>query len=451
MARDRRFRSRRRREGNAGQFSRRGPRSAGLQTGIARAAGETPIAPREEARGRLGAPTSSRHRQPEAGGTRIALHRRMLRRPIPELTQARPTDSEIAKAPPPQRGAPIRRPRHSVELRGPSVEFPPADPATAWSCPQQIPLQRGARRLQRGADPSRSRFSVELTGSSVEFLPVNPATAWSCAAPAWSSRQQTPLQRGARRLQRGVAPSRSRFSVGLDGSSVELTPADPASAWSWAPSAWSWAPSAWSCGRQIQLQRGADRLQRGVPANRSRFSVGLDGSSVELTPADPASAWSSAASAWSSPRQIPLQRGARRPQRGARPGRSRFSVELTGSSVELPPADPATAWSSAASAWSCPQQIPLLRGAARLQRGVRASRPRYSVELRGFSVEFPPADPATAWSSAASAWSSRQQIPLQRGAGRLQRGADPGRSRFSVELGAFSVELAPADPATAWS
>ena len=41
--------------------------------------------------------------------------------------------SEIDKAPPPERGAPIRRPRYSVEFRASSVEFRPADPATAWS------------------------------------------------------------------------------------------------------------------------------------------------------------------------------------------------------------------------------------------------------------------------------------------------------------------------------
>ena len=39
-----------RRHGNADQFSRWGPRSAGLQTGIARIAGETLIINREEAR-----------------------------------------------------------------------------------------------------------------------------------------------------------------------------------------------------------------------------------------------------------------------------------------------------------------------------------------------------------------------------------------------------------------
>ena len=191
----------------------------------------------------------------------------------------------------------------------------------------------------------------------------------------------------------------------LGGSSVELPtapfqrwaalafpPADPAPAWSWA------AP-AWSSRRQIPLQRGAARLQRGVPASRPRSSVELGGSSVEFPPADPA------------------------------------SVELDGPSVEFPPADPAPAWSWAAPAWSCRQQTPLQRGAGRLQRGVPAGRPRYSVELDGPSVEFPPADPAPAWSWAAPAWSSRQQTPLQRGAGRLQRGVPAGRSRSSVELG----------------
>ena len=269
----------------------------------------------------------------------------MLRRPIPELTHAsadrlRNSQSTPATArsphppaPPqrgaarPQRGVPASRPRSSVELT-------PADPASAWSS-----------AASAWSCPGRSRFSVELTGSSVEFLPVNPATAWSCAAPAWSSRQQTPLQRGARRLQRGVAPSRSRFSVGLDGSSVELAPADPATAW-------SWAPSAWSSPRQTPLQRGADRLQRGADPSRSRFSVELTGLSVELAPADPASAWSWAPSAWSCGRQIPLQRGADRLQRGVPANRSRYSVELGGFSVELPPADPASAWGWTAPAWS---------------------------------------------------------------------------------------------------
>ena len=301
MARDRRCSHRHRRP--------TAPRNAGLQTGIARAAGETPSATHPHG-------TQAPERRPPVGtasrrlAERISLFiRRMLRRPIPGID----------------------------------------------AC--------FGRLRNRQSTPAR----------------------------AWSPHPPTPPQRGAARPQRGVPASRPRFSVELTGLSVELAPADPASAW-------SWAPSAWSCGRQIPLQRGADRLQRRVPANRSRYSVGLDGSSVELTPADPASAWSSAASAWSCPRQIPLQRGARRPQRGARPGRSRFSVELTGSSVELAPADPAT-----------------------------------RVELGGFSVEFP------------------RQIPLQRGARRLQRGAAPSRSRYSVELGGLSVELAPAVPATAWS
>ena len=278
----------------------------------------------------------------------------MLRRPIPELTHAS-----------------ADRLRNSQST-----------PATARSPHPPAPPQRGAARPQRGVPASRPRYSVELGGFSVELPPADPASAWGWTAPAWSSPRQTPLQRGADRLQRGADPSRSRFSVELTGLSVELAPADPASAW-------SWAPSAWSCGRQIPLQRGADRLQRGVPANRSRYSVGLDGSSVELTPADPASAWSSAASAWSCPRQIPLQRGARRLQRGAAPSRSRFSVELSAFSVELRPADPATAWSWAASAWSSPRQFPLQRGADRLQRGARPGRPRYSVELTGSSADFP--------------------------------------------------------------
>ena len=261
------------------------------------------------------------------------------------------------------RGVPAKRSRYSVELRGPSVEFPPRDPATAWSCTapawssrQQIPLQRGAGRLQRGVPAGRSRSSVELGGSSVEFPP------------------QIPLQRGAGRLQRGVPASRPRSSVELGGSSVEFPPADPAPAWSWA------AP-AWSSRRQTPLQRGAGRLQRGVPASRPRSSVELGGSSVEFPPADPAPAF---------------QRGAGRLQRGVPASRSRSSVELGGSSVEFPPADPG--------AWG------------------------------GSSVEFPPADPATAWSWAAPAWSSGQQIPLQRGAARLQRGVPPGRRRSSVEF-----------------
>ena len=484
------------------------------------------------------------------------------------------------------------------------MELPPTDPATAWSsaapawsCRQQIPLQRGARRLQRGAAPSRPRYSVELGGSSVELPPADPATAWSLAAPAWSCPRQIPLQRGAWRPQRGAAANRSRHSVELGGSSVELPaknplqrgaarlqrgvpgkkprysvefggfsvelpPADPATAWSSAASAWSsrqktppqrgarrlqrgaapadpataWssAPPAWSCRQQIPLQRGARRPQRGVPGKKPHHSVELQ-----------------RASAWSCPQQIPLQRGAARLQRGAAatPGRSRYSVELGGPSVELPakdpatawsflgvelgpgglsarpsvelPADPATAWSSAAPAWSCrqkprysvelgapsvelpptdpatawslappawscrqqiplqrgvrrlpawscPRQIPLQRGAWRPQRGAAGKKPRHSVELGGPSVELPPTDPATAWSSAASAWSCRtdpatawssaapawscrQKTPLQRGAWRPQRGAAANRSRYSVELGGPSVELPPTDPATAWS
>ena len=345
------------------------------------------------------------------------------------------------------------------------MEFPSAGPATAWSsaasawsCPEQIPLQRGARRPQRGAAANRSRYSVELGAPSVELPPTDPATAWSCAAPAWSSRQKTPPQRGARRLQRGAAPGRSRYSVELGGFSVEFPAKNPATAWS------SAAP-AWSCPRQIPLQRGAWRLQRGVPGKKPRHSVEFGTSSVELPPADPATAWSSAASAWSCRQQIPLQRGVRRLQRGAArlqrgvPGKKpRHSVEFGTSSVELPPADPATAWSSAAPAGSCRQQIPLQRGvrrlqrgAARLQRGVPGKKPRHSVEFGTSSVELPPADPATAWSSAAPAGSSRQKTPPQRGVRHLQRGAAPGRSCYSVELGGFSVELPPADPATAWS
>ena len=165
----------------------------------------------------------------------------------------------------------------------------------------------------------------------------------------------------------------------------------------------------------------------GVHANRSATasSVEFRGFSVEFTP--PLS------SAWSSRRQTPPQRGVPRLQRGVPANRSRYSVEFRGFSVEFTPTDPATAWSSAASAWSSRQQIPLQRGVPRLQRGVPANRSRYSVEFRGFSVEFTPTDPATAWSSAASAWSSRQQIPLLRGVPRLQRGVHANRSRQSVE------------------
>ena len=70
---------------------------------------------------------------------------------------------------------------------------------------------------------------------------------------------------------------------------------------------------------------------------------------------------------------------------------------------------PATAWCHAATAWSQRQQTPLQRGVTRLQRGVaplqrgvRASRPRSSVVSRGYSVESAPADPATAWCRAAT-------------------------------------------------
>ena len=263
--------------------------------------------------------------------------------------------------------------------------LPSAEPSPAWSFtapawsstpsawsshPPPAPPQRGTRRLQRGAAPSRPRYSVELGAPSVELPPTDPATAWSCAAPAWSSRQKTPPQRGAARLQRGVPGKKPRHSVELRSFSVELPPADPATAWSSAPPAWSYR-------QQIPLQRGAARLQRGVPGKKPRHSVELRGFSVELPPADPATAWSSAASAWSSPQQIPLQRGAQRLQHGAAANRSRYSVELRGSSVEFPAKNPATAWSSAASAWSCPRQIPLQRGARRLQRG--AARPQRGV------------------------------------------------------------------------
>ena len=374
-----------------------------------------------------------------------------------------------------QRGAAPSRPRYSVELGGSSVELPPADPATAWSlaapawsCPRQIPLQRGAWRPQRGAAANRSRHSVELGGSSVEFPAKNP------------------LQRGAARLQRGVPGKKPRYSVEFGGFSVELPPADPATAW-------SSAASAWSSRQKTPPQRGATRLQRGAAPGRSRYSVEFGAPSVELPPTNPATAWSSAAPAWSCRQQIPLQRGARRPQRGAAgkkprysvelrgssvelpaktplqrgawrpqrgatPSRSRYSVELGGPSVELPAKNPATAWSLAAPAWSCRQKTPLQRGAWRPQRAAAANRSRYSVELGGSSVELPPADPATAWSLAAPAWSlaapawsCRQQIPLQRGARRPQRGAAANRPRYSVELGGFSVELPPADPTTAWS
>ena len=229
MARDRRFRSQPRREGNAGQFSRRGPRSAGLQTGIARAAGETPIAPREEARRRLGAPTSSRHRQPEAGGTHIALHPTHAQATNPGVdassadrlrnSQSTPATARSPHPPaPPQRGA--ARPQRGVRAgrRGGGSPSRGLDADGG--------RERGAEGgLQRGADPGRSRggsFSVELgVGFSVEFPPADPATAWSSAASAWS------------------CPGRSRYSVELTGSSVEFPPTDPASAWSWAPSAWS--------------------------------------------------------------------------------------------------------------------------------------------------------------------------------------------------------------------
>ena len=161
---------------------------------------------------------------------------------------------------------------------------------------------------------------------------------------------------------------------------------------------------------------------------------GSTGSEIDK---DPPRAWSphppARAPAWSSRQQIPLLRGVPRLQRGVPAGRPRYSVEFRGFSVEFPPTDPATAWSSAASAWSSRQQIPLQRGVPRLQRGVPANRP------------------ATAWSSAASAWSSRQQIPLQRGVPRLQRGVPANRPRYCVEFRGFSVEFTPADPARAWS
>ena len=473
-----------------------------------------------------------------------------------------------------QRGVPASRPRHSVEFRGYSVEFTPADPATAWSS-----------RLQRGVHASRPRHSVEFRAtawssrqqtppawSSQRGVHADPATAWSPAATAWSSHQQTPPQRGVPRLQRGVHASRPRHSVeflqrgvqqippqrgvprlqrGVHAGrprhsvefraySVEFTPTDPATAWSSAPPAWSshqqtppaWssAATAWSSRQQTPPQRGVPPLQRGVHASRPRHSVEFRGYShasrprhsvefrgsasysVEFTPADPAtawssaatawssrqqtppqrgvpplqrgvSAWSSAATAWSSRQQTPPQRGVPRLQRGVHASRPRYSVEFRGYSVEFTPADPATAWSSAATAWSSRQQTPpqrgvpryqrgvhasrqrgvprlqrgrhsrsrLQRGVPRLQRGVHANRSPSSVEFRGYSVEFTPTDPPPAWSSAATAWSSRQQTPLLRGVPRLQRGAGPGRPRYSVELGGSSVELAPADPATAWS
>ena len=328
---------------------------------------------------------------------------------------------ELPRQIPLQRGA--DRPQQIPLQRQRGAGVPP-DPAQRGARPRGAGRSRYSVELQRGRPSawscpgSRSRYSVELTGSSVELPPADPATAWSSAASAWSCPQQIPLQRGAGRLQRGADPSRSRFSVELGGLSVELPPADPATAW-------SSAASAWSCPQQIPLQRGAARLQRGAAPSRSRFSVG----------------W--AAPAWSSRQQIPLQRGAARLQRGVPASRPRFSVELRGFSVEFRPADPATAWSCAASAWSLQAppawrsrysvEAPADPASAWLQRGVPASRPRYSVELGGFSVEFPPADPATAWSSAASAWSCRQQTPLQRGAA------------------GFSVELPPTNPATAWS
>ena len=151
---------------------------------------------------------------------------------------------------------------------------------------------------------------------------------------------------------------------------------------------------------------------------------------------------SSPANAWSSRQQIPLLRGVRWLVRGVPANRSRYCVEFPGYSVEFTPTDPATAWSSAASAWSSRQQTPLQRGVPRLQRGVPADRPCYSVEFGGYSVEFTPADPATAWSSAATAWSSTawssgycvEFAPPQRGVPRLA----PAWS-------------SPAGPATAWS
>ena len=115
-----------------------------------------------------------------------------------------------------------------------------------------------------------------------------------------------------------------------------------------------------------------------------------------------------------------------------------------------------------ATAWSQRQQTPLQRGALpTLQRGVSASRPRYSyshslqrgvsanrtrysVESHPSSVESAPAEPATAWSRTPPAWSQRQQNPLQRGVTPLQRGVSASRPRYSVETSRpYSVESAP--------
>ena len=53
-----------------------------------------------------------------------------------------------------------------------------------------------------------------------------------------------------------------------------------------------------------------------------------------------------------------------------------------------------------------------------LQRGVSASRPRYSVVSRRYSVESAPAEPAPAWCRAATAWSQRQSAFLNLGSAR---------------------------------
>ncbi len=386
-----------------------------------------------------------------------------------------------------QRGVPASRPRTAWSSTPPawsSRQQTPLQrgvpPPPAWSSRQQTPLQRGVPRLQRGVPASRPRtawssaqrgvpasrprfsvefasrprYSVEFRAYSVEFPPADPA------------------QRGVPRPQRGVPASRPRYSVEFRGYSVEFPPTDPATAWSshqQTPPAWSSAATAWTPQRgvprlqrgvpqQTPPQRGVPRLQRGVPASRPRHSVESRGYSVEFPPADPATAWSPAATAWSSHQQTPPA----------------WSPAATAWSSHP---DPATAWSSAATAWSSRQQTPLQRGVPRLQRGVHAStprlqpaatawssasrpalqrgvpasRPRHSVEFRGYSVEFTPTDPATAWSPAATAWSSRQQTPPQRGVPRLQRGVHASRPRHSVEFRGYSVEFTPTDPATAWS
>ena len=329
---------------------------------------------------------------------------------------------------------PLGRPRYSVELRA----------APAWSCPSRNRRQRGPRSAGGGRD----RLGLPVTRN---WGDVVPATAWS-------------FEQGAARGQRGAAtvnirgnsyrtptysvelPKRRRPGEAGGRASVELIPRHlsdrnpsrsrqptppPAKKWDiFEAQKWAFsiplqrgAAPAWSCPRQIPLQRGAGarRLQRGAGPRQTPLQRGAAGG------------WSSAPPAWSCPWS--------RLQRGAAPGRSRYSVELGGPSVELPPTDPATAWSSAAPAWSCRQQIPLQRGARRLQRGADPGRPCFSVELGGSSVELAPADLATAWSWAASAWSWPRQTLLQRGAGRLQRGAAPGRPRYSVELGGSSAEL----------